>query len=138
MDLRQFHEDHTFLREHARQLGRLISESGSDPECITQLLDALRVMRARLALHLAIEDRFLYPQVEAAEPEEQLGGTRALRDALGHLDQSLSELVERFDNAIAIGRQPDQFRRQLDSLLKALQLRMDQEEAQLFPIAAAL
>ena len=138
MDLRQFHEDHAYLREHALQLGRLISESGPDPECTARLLDALRVMRARLALHLAIEDRFLYPQVEAAEPEEQLGDTRALRDALGHLDQSLAELVERFDDVIAIGREPDQFRRHLGGLLKALQQRMDQEEAQLFPIAAEL
>lgn len=138
MDLSQFHEDHQFLRRQVNTLDSLTAQSDDSAEHTAQLHAALHVLRARLALHLAIEDRFLYPQVEAADRSDTQGVTHALRHELGHLDQSLTELVERFDDAAAIDEAPEQFRLRLHSLLGSLEQRMAQEEAQLFPIAAAL
>ena len=107
MDLSQFHEDHAFLRCQAVRLHDLITRDEPAVDRAARLHAALHVLRARLALHLAIEDRFLYPQVEAAEPDELLGTAYDLRRALGHLDQSLSALMERFDHAAAIEKQPE-------------------------------
>ncbi len=127
-------EQHAHLRSLAAELRALL-----DPEILAQQAAAARVLLSRLGgtliVHLAMEDRSLYPSLLSC-PDATLRETaQRFRDEMGGIRSEFAELTARWPGASAIAGDASGFASQVRAHLAALDERIRREDDELFPLA---
>jgi hemerythrin-like domain-containing protein len=90
-----------------------------------------------LQLHLAAEDRALYPRLRASSDAAVADTARRFMREMGGLAQVYGEFEARWRSASAIQANPDGFRAETAAVLGALGTRIARENAELYPLADA-
>jgi hypothetical protein len=111
----------TDIAAHAEELARLLHET-----------------RARIRLHLAIEDRFLYPQLHASRDPRMTEAATRLSSELGTIAATYDRFLDRFGSTESIRQAPAEFLREARAIHRALEARVEREEADLYPLAGML
>jgi hypothetical protein len=133
MNIEQFKREHVDLLAAVTALRELV-QSGVQ-EHAQAILGQLVNMSAAIKLHLAAEDRVLYPAlVNAADPQVAQTGKR-FQDEMGDLAQVYGAFVSRWNLAAKIGGDPEGFRSDANNVFKALHLRVQRENRELYPLA---
>lgn len=90
-----------------------------------------------LRIHFAIEDRTLYPYMEASTHAEAVSTAAAFQNEMGELGAAYSAFAERWDSA-AIAAAFPAFRAEARTVLAALANRIERENTVLYPLADAI
>lgn len=80
-----------------------------------------------IKLHLATEDRFLYPELLKNKDENVRKTTQQFIDEMGCLYDNFSDYLERWPNGIVIKKEPENFISHSNDIFNALSNRIDKE-----------
>ena len=128
-----------FRRQHQEILdivgemhGRLKPEqAAADPKALRSLLSALA---GKLTLHLAMEDKALYPRPVERDFENSRAIANAFSQEMGGLAQAFASYNQKWQ-ATAIGADPSGFVRETQDVFAALGRRIGRENKELYPLA---
>lgn len=136
MNTSRIKSDHDALYANMVELRRLVQ---ADVAGNAAALSAeLRKLDATIKLHLAIEDRMLYPALaNAGDPQVAAIGKR-FQHEMGGLATAYEDFAARWDTASRIAAAPGHFGREASWLLDALHARIQHEDRELLPLAESL
>lgn len=136
MDIERFKREHVDLLAAVTSLRGLVQHGvGEQAEAIHRQLAA---MSSAIKLHLAAEDRVLYPALmKAADPAIARAG-RQFQEEMGGLAAAYLAFAARWNLAGKIAADPQGFRDDANSVFKALHLRVQRENRELYPLAECL
>jgi iron-sulfur cluster repair protein YtfE (RIC family) len=136
MDIEQFKREHADLLSAVTALRELV-QSGVQ-EHAQAILGQLVTMSATIKLHLAAEDRVLYPALASAADLQAAETGKRFQDEMGDLAQVYAAFASRWNLAAKISKDPDGFRSDANNVFKALHLRVQRENRELYPLAERL
>lgn len=132
MNLDRYHQMHSEIRAQASDLRGKLQAPGAafDAAGARQSFVSLA---AKLNIHLAFEDRALYPPLlDHAEPGVR-SKAKAYLDEVGGLKASLAAHLERWLSSTKVQEEPEAFRRETTDLLAALDRRLQAEDGDFYP-----
>ncbi|HKR76094.1 MAG TPA: hemerythrin domain-containing protein [Rhodanobacter sp.] len=136
MDIERFKREHVDLLAAVTSLRGLVQHGvGEQAEAIHRQLAA---MSSAIKLHLAAEDRVLYPALmKAADPAVAQAG-RQFQEEMGGLAATYLAFATRWNLTGKIAADPQGFRDDANGVFKALHLRVQRENRELYPLAERL
>ncbi|MDN2709952.1 hemerythrin domain-containing protein [Janthinobacterium sp. SUN118] len=95
-------------------------------------------MSGLIKLHLAVEQRYLYPAAQASDVAKvaQLG--RRYESEMDGIAGAYLAFASRWNTPVRLEAEPDAFRREANTVLHALYQRMRREDSELYPAVEAL
>lgn len=132
----KFRGQHDHLLKLAVELGEL-SSSIASLEDAQQARAVLSNLGGKLLVHLAMEDKSLYPQLLASGQSEVVSLTKQFMDEMGGLAEAFEAYNKRWAGAATILEQSDTFQTETAGIVAALGTRIDKENNQLYPMADA-
>lgn len=130
---RMYREQHEHLLAAARELDSLLDAGALRANGKTARA-ALARLAGRLHVHLAMEDRSLYPAL-LSRPEASVRDTAArLQAEMGRLRAEVDGYLLRWPSARALEARPEGFVAETRAILAALQARIGLEDRELFPL----
>ena len=136
MNIDKFKQEHVAILSAIDQL-RALARSGVAQQS-QAIAEQIVAMSGLIKLHLAVEQRFLYPAVQAC------GVARVAR--LGHQYETEMQGIAgdylafagRWNTAARLAQEPDAFRSEANTVLHALYQRMRREDTELYPAVEAI
>ncbi len=136
MNTSRIKSDHDALYASMDELRRLVQADVA--ENAGALFAELKKIDATIKLHLAIEDRMLYPALaNASDPQVAAIGKR-FQHEMGGLATAYGDFAAHWNTAARIAADPRDFSRQLGTMLDALHARIQHEDRELLPLAESL
>jgi hemerythrin-like domain-containing protein len=136
MNIDKFKREHVDLLAAVTTLRELV-QTGVQ-EHAEAIVGQLVSMSSVIKLHLAAEDRVLYPAlINAADPRVAQTGQQ-FQQEMGDLAQAYTGFVSRWNLASKISQDPEGFRGDANNVFKALHLRVQRENRELYPLAEQL
>lgn len=136
MNMDRYHHDHAAI---LRQIGalRALSQAGIG-ENADHISAAIVDTASLIKFHLAAEEQVLYPRLaRSGMPEVESLSTRYQAEMRG-LAGAFGSFVERWRVPARLQGDPDGFRHDANTVLKALYERLCREDRELYPAAAQL
>jgi len=133
MDIEQFKREHVDLLTAVTELRDLV-QSGVQ-ECASAIVKQLMTMSATIKLHLAAEDRVLYPALACAEDPQIAHIGKRFQEEMGDLAQVYAAFVSRWNLAAKVSKDPEGFRSDANNVFNALHLRVQRENRELYSLA---
>jgi hypothetical protein len=99
---------------------------------------ALATFAGRLRVHAAMEEEALYPRLLASSDDRVVAKARELLDELGPIYQGFFAFLARWREAATIQADPESFCRETMQELHRLKVRLERENAELYPLVDAL
>lgn len=136
MKMDRYHRDHSNILDQIEALRSLsragVGENGEEiAQCIVNTASLIK-------FHLAAEDQVLYPRLATSGvPEVEQLSTR-YQDEMQGLAEAFGEFVVRWRVPARLRADPDGFRNDANTVLKALYERLQREDRELYPAAAQL
>lgn len=93
----------------------------------------LAQLSGKLKVHLAAEDRILYPLLLESEDEQVVSRAQRYLDELGALGEAVAEFMASWNLPSAIQGDSERFVRDTECLLQALRERIERENEELLP-----
>lgn len=129
-----FRSQHREMLDLVNQMSSQLGAAGAQAESIRKGLSKLA---GKLLLHLAMEDKSLYPKLKVA-PDPKVRETAARFTAeMGGLAATFTAYNAKWTAAL-VTAQPDAFVRETRAVFSALAKRIDGEERGLYPLLDAL
>lgn len=132
IDHKQLTDEHAELATIARELRRLVRKQEPDIEALTRERWRLGY---RLAVHLAREDRHVYPSLKRHTDAQIAARATAYEAEMGNLDQQYRDYMARWDS-VGITARWEGFCGETLGILDALEHRVAREEQDLYPLLA--
>lgn len=132
MNLDRYWNDHAKILEGIALLRNLVKLNAKDQA--PAIASTLSTLTSTIKLHLAIEDRALYPALARQAGEAAVVGKR-FQTQMSGLAKTYGDFVTRWRLPESIAGAPDQFRSEANTVFKALYERMQLEKSELYPIA---
>ena len=136
MNTSSIRSDHEALYASMDELRRLLATGVA--ESADALFVELRKLSATIKLHLAIEDRMLYPALANASDLQVAAVGKRFQHEMGGLAAAYEDFVTRWDSAAGIAAAPERFEREAAGVLDALHARIQHEDRELLPLAESL
>jgi hemerythrin-like domain-containing protein len=136
MNIDKFKREHADLMTAVGVLRELVQAGAKEhaEEIVRQLL----AMSGAIKLHLAAEDRMLYPALACAEDPLVAQTSRMFQQEMGGLAGTFMAFVGRWNIAAKISQDPQGFRDEANAVFKALHMRVQRENRELYPMAEAM
>jgi hypothetical protein len=136
MKLQRFEHDHREIMDGIQQLRKLIA-TGIEHNA-NEITLLLRKMSASIKLHLAVEDRVVYPALANSGRPELAAMGRFYQEEMGDLSRTYAAFANRCNLANRVAADPEGFRAEANTVFKALFLRTRREERELYPAFSRL
>ncbi|NVE95095.1 hemerythrin domain-containing protein [Altererythrobacter lutimaris] len=134
---RTFRRQHAALEKLATELSEAMSRIDADPDA-ERCAHIIAKMTGILILHLAAEDRSLYPRMIASSDPAVSKTASEFAEEMGNLAPAYSEFEAKWRSADAICDDPQGFRQEAQAILQALSTRIHRENTVLYPIAESM
>lgn len=131
----QHHEIMAIINDMRRNLLAPQRMPASVAESLSSSLDALST---RLTSHLTIEDKGVYPKLQASTLSSASSTARRFSADMGKLREEFSGFRSRWPSAETIHSTPARFVDECTTLFRTLTRRIEQEEKELYPLVDAL
>jgi hemerythrin-like domain-containing protein len=105
----------------------------SDPEAF-KIRHELSILSSKLTIHLAMEDKALYPYLLKSQNLTVEKTAKQFMDEMGNLVTTFKEYNHKWFHTNLIRAQFEEFRTETDLILQALKLRIKREENELYPL----
>jgi hypothetical protein len=132
-----YREQHDQLLGLAGELGGLLGKADNDFPA-TQARHLLSEIAGRLTVHLAMEDKHLYPSLLQHGDATVRQTAERFVEEMGGIASVFKTYLANWPSAEAVSRNPAGFRDATKGILKALGGRIQQENTVLYPIMDAL
>lgn len=130
-------ELHT-CRQHHTMLRHILAEfPASEPLPGSIMIVLFGRLRSILIRHLKLEDEYVYPALSQAPDERLRKAALGFRKEMGGLMRAFEDFDKRWPNADALDADPQGFMEEWMPLRRALEMRMDAEDAHLYKEAEA-
>lgn len=136
MDLTRYHNDHQKILDLINAL-RTHTHAGV-AENATSISMLIVEAASFIKLHLAAENNILYPQLSRSSNPALVAMGQRFQHEMHGLSESFAEFVQRWRVAAQLAEKPDIFRDDANTILKALFLRLQHENAELYPALEAI
>lgn len=133
MNIDKFKREHVDLLATVAALRELV-QSGVH-EHAEAILKQLISMSSAIKMHLAAEDRVLYPALSSATDPLAAQTGKQFQEEMGGLAAAYSAFAARWNLASKIAVDPQGFRDDANSIFKALHQRVQRENRELYPLA---
>lgn len=131
----QHHEIMGIVNDMRRNLLAPQRMPASVAEVLSSNLDALA---QRIASHLSIEDKGLYPKLRASSLSNATVTANRFSEEMDRLRASFAAFRSRWPSAAAIHAEPAKFVDECTTVFHGLSRRIEQEEKELYPLVDAL
>jgi hemerythrin-like domain-containing protein len=136
VNIDKFRQEHADVMNSVGTLRELV-QAGVN-EHAEQIVAQLLAMTGAIKLHLAAEDRVLYPALANASDPLVAQTSRMFQQEMGGLANTLTGFVSRWNLAAKITQNPQGFRDEANAVFKALHMRVQRENRELYPMAEAI
>lgn len=133
MNIDKFKREHVDLLTAVGTLRELV-QTGVQ-EHAEAIVEQLVSMSAAIKLHLAAEDRMLYPALAGAADPRIAETGRQFQQEMGGLAGTYGAFAARWNLAAKIAHDPQGFRHEANEVFKALHTRVQRENRELYPLA---
>lgn len=123
----------TVARDINQQLGAVISD-----ESAAQIRRQLSKMHGLVGLHLAMEDKSLYPSMLQSKDQQARELAQHYATEMGDLAQTFETYMKFWNSTSLISASAASFTEQTKAIFNALSKRIHRENTQLYPVADAL
>lgn len=111
---------HSGVRNNASEIARLIV-----------------AMSSTIKLHLAVEDKILYPALQNAKNTSLASMGKRFQDEMTSIAHAYLDFARRWNTAATLSHNPDGFRSDANSVLRVLYERMRKEDTDFYPVIEA-
>lgn len=131
MDIDRFKHQHVDILERIDALRQLVrSGIETNAHMIAQQIHALGTV---VKLHLAIEDRILYPAVRHSEDARIASMGDTYQEEMKGIANAYIRFTTKWSNAARVAAEPETFRAEANSVLKTVYQRMQRENREFYP-----
>lgn len=133
MNMQKYQQDHNKILAHISELRKLVHQGIT--ENADEIANMIVAMSSIIKLHLAKEDRFLYPTLaKSKDPEIAMIGTE-FQAEMGGVASTYTVFAHDWSIGKSIADQPEAFRASANMIFKALHIRIQRENVELYPAA---
>lgn len=136
MDIERFKHQHVEILEGIANL-RKLAQAGIK-ENAQQIAQAVAGLSSVVKLHLAIEDRILYPALQNGSNKQLAEMGAAYQEEMKGIATAYIAFSRRWSSAVAIVDQVEQFRADANAVLKNVYMRMQKENTEFYPAIEAM
>lgn len=135
MNIEKFKQQHVDILSCIAQL-RNLSKSGvsKNADAISKLIVT---MSSTIRLHLAVEDKMLYPALEKGGDVALASLGRKFKSEMTGIASAYLDFARRWNTASTLMNNPDGFRTDANIVLKTLYERMRREDTDFYPLIEA-
>lgn len=131
MDIDRFKHQHVDILERIDALRQLVrSGIETNAHMIAQQIHGLGTV---VKLHLAIEDRILYPAVRQSEDARIASMGDTYQEEMKGIANAYIRFTTKWSNAARVAAEPKTFRAEANSVLKTVYQRMQRENREFYP-----
>jgi hemerythrin-like domain-containing protein len=131
-----FIREHREILETAENLDSLMKEQEYPGNC-SSIVDLLAELSGKIKIHLAMEDKHLYPLLLKSNNPELKNLAEIFASEMGDIGIAFKGYIEKWGSQSSLTEMPDQFIEDSNELFTALKLRIEKEEDDLYPLAKA-
>lgn len=131
MDISRFMSHHVDILRTVKEM-RDHSQTGV-AEHANDIAKAIMQLRSKVSLHLATENKVLYPAIYALQDAEVTKLAHDFQDEMDGLAQAFEAFCQRWRHAKALADDPEGFRRDANTVIKALHQRIQRENTHFYP-----
>jgi len=136
MNIDKFKQEHVAILSAIDQL-RELARSGVAPQS-QAIAEQIVAMSGLIKLHLAVEQRVLYPAVQACGVASVARLGRQYENDMQGIAGDYLAFAGRWNTAARLAQEPDAFRSEANLVLHALYQRMRREDTELYPAVEAI
>lgn len=136
MNLERFETQHITILRGIGELRRL-SQQGISSNA-SAIARALVELSATIKLHLAAEDRMLYPTAQRAGDVELARMAQRYQNDMGPIAAEFETFARRWNTAAPMRECPEDFRREANAVLRMVWERMHREDREFYPRIQAM
>ena len=137
MNLDLYLDKHAHIKEELSAISTLI-DSKITPDTAEQIADRINHLSGMLLMHLASEDKYLYPALLASNNSEIKTLTEKYMKEMGSIAASYTSLKEKYHTPSAILENTPEFITSAMAIIPAITERIAREENELYVYAAKL
>jgi iron-sulfur cluster repair protein YtfE (RIC family) len=135
MDIDRFKNQHVEILQGIAELRRL-AHSGIQTNA-PAIAAKVAALSSVITLHLAIEDRILYPAVQNTGDAHLAGMGKAYQEDMKGIASQYIAFSRRWSQAGQVAKQPESFRDDANTVLKMVHQRMQRENVEFYPAIEA-
>jgi iron-sulfur cluster repair protein YtfE (RIC family) len=136
MNLERFENQHVKILHGIGELRRL-SQQGIATNA-SAIASALVELSATIKLHLAAEDRMLYPMACREGDVELVHMAQRYQNDMGPIAAEFDTFARRWNTAAPLRAHPEEFRREANAVLRMVWERMHRENREFYPRVQAM
>ncbi|MFZ6644576.1 hemerythrin domain-containing protein [Undibacterium sp. TJN25] len=136
MDTKKFKHDHGDILAHIHAL-RMLVKLGIAGNA-TAIARMIVTISSSIKLHLAVEDRVVYPAFAASKDPALAEKGARFQAEMGELSARYMNFAGRWNTPLKIAGAPEEFREEANTTFKALFERTQRENEELYPALASL
>ena len=131
MDIERFKRQHVEILQRIDGL-RKLAHAGVEANA-DSIAQQIKELGKVVTLHLAIEDRILYPAVQKAEDAQVAAMGAAYQDEMKGIANRYIRFTNQWSDAKRVAAEADAFRAAANTVLKDVYLRMQRENHEFYP-----
>lgn len=135
IDITPFNEDHRNILNITQQLAATLNAKALARDA-WDTRGLLSVLAGKLKVHLALEDRILYPALQSSPNENVRSLSQQFSDEMGGIAKVFQSYMDKWPHAMAIEERPQEFVDDTQGILEVLGKRIEKEENVLYPMAS--
>jgi hemerythrin superfamily protein len=137
MNLDLYLDKHAHIKEELSSISTLLA-SGISEDTAEKLADRINRLTGMLLMHLASEDKYLYPALLASHDEKVKTLTGKYMKEMGNIAASYTSFKEKYHTPSAILGSTSEFITSAQSIIRIIIERIAREEDELYVYAAKL
>lgn len=137
MDITRFSNQHEEILKLANDLAKHLNIDSLKQDASPARI-VLSGLAGKLKVHLAMEDKSLYPQFMQSGDENTQRTAEEFQSEMGGLAQAFNSYVSAWPSSLAIQENSVPFIEQTKQIYEVLTKRIEREESTLYPLAEAL
>lgn len=130
----KFRDQHDDLLERAGEISKKLNEEALSKDA-SQIRDLLSGLLGKLKIHLAVEDKALYPQLKNCGNHEVAAISIQYQEEMGGIAEFVSNYSKHWPSAYAISENAKGFIDETNQLISALSTRIQKENDYLYKLA---
>jgi len=135
MNIDKFKQQHVEILNCISTLRTLVKSGISDNAA--DISRAIIAMSSTIKLHLAVEDKFLYPALENTSDVHLARMGKRFQDEMASIASAYLAFARRWNTPSTVSQNPEGFRSDANSVLKVLYDRMRREDLDFYPAVEA-
>jgi hypothetical protein len=136
MNIDKFKQQHVEILSCISALRELVK--GGIASNAAEIAKRIIAMSSIIKLHLAVEDKILYPALQSADNASLARMGKQFQDEMTSIALAYLNFARKWNTAATLAGSPDQFRSDANSVLRVLYDRMRKENTEFYPAIEAI